>query len=732
MATSDSDNFESADEEIEFRDVLPPKSSPEWVANSTISSDSDDDVCVTSVKQNSWSSKINNKNYDNLTDADDTSNVYNTLHNKTGQESKQRTVSIESSSVSNPSLPKSLTDDNQQKGSISNQEPIVTEDIETDNIDNIVEKLNKTEINKCDTIIKDASLDKVNNVLSQVYTLDNTDKKVNKNSDKRENTQIQKKSKESSKSRSYEVKKLGSRIGSYNTKRVTKEVDFSNVESKKFEKEGKIFSNQECFELDDDGATKILERESSNHFPANSWNKSTGKSSSIDELDEVPPELKSNKKFKEVFGAGDWEDLSDSDKIINEFDTENLKPVLDKLTTTSKEKSNVASGGWGSWGSWGVTTLLNTASVGVSNLTSQVSYGLSVLEESINAPSTTDHEQKQTLNEKSVENTEDSTEQMSLNFSNLISGVSSITKLVENTGTKVINTGLGTLETIGKKTMEVLQEGDPGLKKKRAFFMNESNKPILSHMLKEAKEKALNEQKTFEEKEQAKKVHFESLFDDFQGLIHLEALEMLSKQSDMNIQQRLIALNSEEAISIQETLDEVKELCDLGDENDHEENDNDNLEEKLKALCADLNITLSFDELFKILKETQNYITNISQPESTVSDREIFQNAISNLAQFTAYCMERFHKTAELILIKDRRSTVNEADALVQLTVLLSQQIGVISNLFCKCLNERAQKSEKSNDSVDITTIFLEATNATSYIKEAFQLFIPILQVGAI
>lgn len=199
-----------------------------------------------------------------------------------------------------------------------------------------------------------------------------------------------------------------------------------------------------------------------------------------------------------------------------------------------------------------------------------------------------------------TENTEDSTEQMSLNFSNLISGVSSITKLVENTGTKVINTGLGTLETIGKKTMEVLQEGDPGLKKKRAFFMNESNKPILSHILKEAKEKALNEQKTFEEKEQAKKVHFESLFDDFQGLIHLEALEMLSKQSDMNIQQRLISLNAEEAISIQETLDEVKELCDLGDENDHEENDNDNLEEKLKALCADLNITLSFDELFKV------------------------------------------------------------------------------------------------------------------------------------
>ena len=56
--------------------------------------------------------------------------------------------------------------------------------------------------------------------------------------------------------------------------------------------------------------------------------------------------------------------------------------------------------------------------------------------------------------------------------------------------------GLDTLEAIGKKTMEVLQEGDPGLKKKRAFFINESDKPNLSQILREAKEKAENVEKT--------------------------------------------------------------------------------------------------------------------------------------------------------------------------------------------------------------------------------------------
>lgn len=190
----------------------------------------------------------------------------------------------------------------------------------------------------------------------------------------------------------------------------------------------------------------------------------------------------------------------------------------------------------------------------------------------------------------------------SFGFSNLMSGVSSITKLVESTGTKVINGGLGTLETIGKKTMEVLQEGDPGLKKKRAFFLNEGEKPILSKMLREAKEKAEVAEKSIEEKQQARKVHFETLFDDFQGLVHLEALEMLSKQSNMKIQQRMVILNADEINSIQETLDEVNELCDLGDEDDEEECDNGDLKERLKLACADLGVEISCEKIYEVLK----------------------------------------------------------------------------------------------------------------------------------
>lgn len=193
----------------------------------------------------------------------------------------------------------------------------------------------------------------------------------------------------------------------------------------------------------------------------------------------------------------------------------------------------------------------------------------------------------------------DTQSQTTFGFGNLMSGVSSITKLVESTSNKVIAGGLDTLETIGKKTMEVLQEGDPGLKKKRAFFTHDKDKPILSQMLREAKDRAETEEKTLEEKQLARKVHFESLFDDYQGLVHLEALEMLSKQCDIKIQQHMINLNADELCSMQETLEEVKELCDLGDEDEDETRVSD-LQERLKGACKDLGVAMTYSKLLEV------------------------------------------------------------------------------------------------------------------------------------
>lgn len=443
-------------------------------------------------------------------------------------------------------------------------------------------------------------------------------------------------------------------------------------------------------------------------------------------------------KATEIFQPEGWEGLENDIELPDDLMEEKLEPVLERLSLASKEPEN-SLGNWNSWGNWDVTSLLNTATASVSTLTTHVSQGLTLLEGTIGMQDPrelAEIEQDKTaiLDDVKLETQGKEIQSYStFGFGNLISGVSSITKLVESTGkeftSKVMTGGLDTLEAIGKKTMEVLQDGDPGLKKKRAFFMNEPEKPNLSQILREAKEKAETEQKTIEERQLARKVHFESLFDDYQGLVHLEALEILSKQSNMKIQQYLIELDANELTSVQETLEEIKQLCNLNDIDDEDDENNKDLKNKLENACHDLGVNISYERLYSVWTETKSYLAS----SSTYTDQEIFQNAISTLAQFTAFSIERFHKTAELLLIKERRSTVNEADALVQLTNILSDQINLLANSFYDTLHQFAETAEKPNNiEANLERILSEACNANSYIQDAFKLLIPILQVGAI
>lgn len=77
---------------------------------------------------------------------------------------------------------------------------------------------------------------------------------------------------------------------------------------------------------------------------------------------------------------------------------------------------------------------------------------------------------------------EESPSESILGTNYFLSNVSQITKIVETTGNKIINGGLDTLETVGKKTLEVLQEGDPGFRKKRAIFFQNTEKFNLSQV----------------------------------------------------------------------------------------------------------------------------------------------------------------------------------------------------------------------------------------------------------
>ncbi|KAH9643806.1 hypothetical protein HF086_002304 [Spodoptera exigua] len=431
----------------------------------------------------------------------------------------------------------------------------------------------------------------------------------------------------------------------------------------------------------------------------------------IDDTEPVPAPAKSNvqkqnktvedkpstdKEIKKSQDTG-WDDFDDwgEDDTANTAEKSEPKPIQSKPQPAQSQKpepniqevtdrlaaASTGGSGWG-WG-WSVDSLLSSATAGISTITSQVSQGIStVLETGIGAP---DPEE---LARRSVKNNETKTDRpepvpeadkrpeegsaqetspgdAAFPFGSLISGV---TKFVETTGTKVIHGGLDTLETIGKKTMEVLQDGDPGLAKKRAMLgLGTGDKPVLSQVLREAKAKAEEEDKVREEKREAKEVHYENLFDDFE-----EALEMLSRQVSMRIEERIRSVDVDKRQDIKETLQQVAELCEMPEEDDDDDEESpsedlskpDAFHERLQTATQDLGLKLQFQ-------------------------------------------------------------------ALVKMTVVLTKHISELATLFTEKLNA-LPSDNKEQVNTYITNIFLEAGNSSTYIQNAFQLALPILQIGAV
>ncbi|KAL1509066.1 hypothetical protein ABEB36_003864 [Hypothenemus hampei] len=379
---------------------------------------------------------------------------------------------------------------------------------------------------------------------------------------------------------------------------------------------------------------------------------------------------------------------------------------------------------WGNWG-WGVSSLLNTAS----SLTNHVSQGLTtVIESSIGIPQP---EELAKINKElsKQEPTEDKQKNDNsvgaFDLSNLVSGVS---KFVETTGSKVITGGLDTLEAIGKKTAAVIQEGDPGLKKKRAFLKLDSitAKPNLSQALREAKEKA--EEKCYEQQLQSKRKikNYETLFDDHQGLVHLEALEMLSKLCLIKLDNITNSLSGDSLNDLQETLEQVKELCELSEDEEEDKISIDQADEIISNCVKEISIPISYGKMFTVCREANGWLDNAKL--EFVDNIDIHQQALDTLAQITAIAVEQFHKAGELLLVKDHRSTADEADSLVQITTILKSLILTEAEKFTEKLS--CLKSDEVNE--NITNIFFEAGNSATYIQDAFQLLIPVLQVGAV
>ncbi|XP_027677979.2 protein NOXP20 isoform X4 [Chelonia mydas] len=449
------------------------------------------------------------------------------------------------------------------------------------------------------------------------------------------------------------------------------------------------------------------------------------------------------------------------------------------LEVTPKEQSSPdldssKGSGWGAWGSWG-KSLLSTASA-------TVGHGLTAVKEKAGAtlrihnassassegaqPATTESETPGIINSNDVPDQSSVGVSPSSPSSGSRGMLSTITNAVQNTGKSVLTGGLDALEFIGKKTMNVLAESDPGFKRTKILMERTVS---LSQLLREAKEK--EKQRLAQQVTVERTVHYGLLFDEFQGLSHLEALEILSNESEAKIQSFLTSLNGEELETVKNDLIAIKEIFIPKDSNNEEDQEKkaDTEEEfvsMLTELLFELHVAATPDKLNKARKkahdklEETNFSTSLDleeKPEENKQEEqkteqgggdggdkteekknktveEVYMLSIESLAEVTARCIEQLHKVAELILHGQEveKTAQDQAKVMTNLTSAMCNEVLSLSKKFSDSLTATGSNKKAELLNPMVNSVLLEGCNSTTYIQDAFQLLLPVLQISHI
>eukprot|EP00064_Thunnus_orientalis_P005984 superscaffoldBa00000603_g5998 len=404
-------------------------------------------------------------------------------------------------------------------------------------------------------------------------------------------------------------------------------------------------------------------------------------------------------------------------------------PKVEEQPAKISTESAVAQGGWGYWGNWG-KSILSTATATVATVGQGLTQVIEKAETSLGIPSPTELSAQVEEEQKEHDGASSETDRAEGDGTTAVGSamgmLSSLTSVVQSTSKTVITGGLDALEFIGKKTMDVIAEGDPGFKKTKGLMIRNST---LSQVLREAKEREELQTAEKESPDSEKKpvAHYGMLFDEYQGLSHLEALEILSRESESKVKSVLTTLSGDEVVQLRGELDLIKDsfsLVEFDDEEVDEKKDEDGseFEKELTEALEGLSVSATADKLNKACKSTCSQIADMTKPENeeeeseedgkkTLSVEEVHAAAIRSLAELTARSIELFHKLAEMILFSNGNA---EASVLSQLTVVLCKEISLLSKKFTSCLTTAG------------------ASNSASYIQDAFQLLMPILEISHI
>ncbi|KAK5606816.1 hypothetical protein CRENBAI_015240 [Crenichthys baileyi] len=473
------------------------------------------------------------------------------------------------------------------------------------------------------------------------------------------------------------------------------------------------------------------------------------------------------------------------DQVVDCDQAVSLEPDPESLEEEEKMSVQQKEQGWGGWSTWGKSLLSSaTSTVGQSLTSVKVKAG-----EALRLHRTSVGEEALEEEDEGAGERKDGGEgpdRSSLSAASAAAssrGVfSTITHAVQNTGKSVISGGLDALEFIGKKTMNVLAESDPGFKKTKTLMQKTAS---LSQMLREAKEK--EHARLSNQPLSAPTARYGILFDNYQGLSHLEALEILSNESEAKVQAFLSSLTEEEQEEVKKELIFIKEIFIKQDEEeeDREETDGETKDNAsdgeefvsvLTELLFELHVAATPDKLSKARMRAQEWVNKVEQlggeafsGESTEDQKDgqnkkeekkkdeveqlednrseeeekgkdgdlqtvegIYLSSVGSLAEVTARSIEQLHKVAELVLHgqEQEKPARDLAQILTKLTCAMCKEVDCLTKRFSGTLLlvGAQRKAEELNPLVD--SVLQEGTNSTNYILNAFQLLLPVLQIS--
>ncbi|KAK3877628.1 hypothetical protein Pcinc_017663 [Petrolisthes cinctipes] len=425
---------------------------------------------------------------------------------------------------------------------------------------------------------------------------------------------------------------------------------------------------------------------------------------------------------------------------------EELRWLQAHALSQPQETRTEDSGGWGNaWGGWG-SSLLSAASTftrevgrGVGTVMETVESGLGVPDPETMAQEMAQQEKKQLSESQapssggsekgsSSQDKQDDGNYTSLQepagdsgsdgggmwFGSLVSGVSGA---LESASNKVLMGGLDTLEVIGRKAMDVIQEGDPGLRKKRAVLTNV--KPNLSQVLQDARLRAEEERDgsvgVDRQQQKQQQVMFETAWDRTEGVVHLEALTLVARQCENKMSGLINTLPHYVLDMIQTNNAKIKSTCAM----EEEESLEGDLAQHIAAVITATTLPLGTTKICQAWSQVQE----VWQKEG-VDEEELY----TTLAEMVSQLVALIHKAAELALITPQADPLKLAAQFKELSSGVCGSLEGTADQVCGTITTKEAHNTDSHINNTITNIYLQVSHSNSYVQQSMGCLSTVLQ----